>query len=157
MAYINSVRNKLFLLVSLALCLSGCVSSHSKSTLIKTSSEFNSTRNYEYTEISEYRIVWSEIFDIELNEYFVYLFQRTCSHCQSLKNEVIETALERKDIFFVEDSSDVVFSEDVSNTIGLKSVDELSILGFPTLLKIEDGTLIKNVAGVKEIRSLLFM
>ena len=139
------------------LCLSGCVSSPEKSTVIKTSSEINSTRNYDYTEINEYRLYWDEIFEVGLKEYFVYLYQRGCSHCESIKNEIIEAALNRKDIYFVEDSKEFKFSKDVSSTIGITSVDNLAILGFPTLLKIEEGTLIKNIAGVKEIRDMLFL
>ena len=151
------MKTKIIFLTLNLICLTSCVPLSNDSTLIKTSSIFNSEVNHEYTEISKYRITWDEIFNIEMKDYFVYFFQRTCSHCQNLKNKIIEEALKRENIFFYEDSGETKFASDTSYTIGLTSVDSFAIQGFPSLIEIVDGKIVKNVAGEKEISRILFV
>ncbi len=111
--------------------------------------------NHDYVEISQFRIAWNETFDQELDEYFVYYFSMTCSHCQKLKNFIIEKALERGDIFFVEASADDVIKNSVISTFNSSSAEFLAILGYPSLVKISHKILVENVAGDDAILGLL--
>lgn len=151
------MKSKLFVLPISLICLTSCIPTTKNSSIIKTSSTFNSEVNHEYSEINKYRITWNEIFDVQLNDYFVYFFQRTCSHCESIKNKIIEEAFKRENIFFYEDSGETVLAKDVSYTIGLTSVENFTIQGFPSLIEIVDGILVKNIAGDKEISRILFV
>lgn len=145
-----------FLLILCALLLMSCVASSEKqSSQAQTSITYESTINHEYIEISEFRISWDEIFEMDSTNYYVYLFSRTCSHCSSIKNKIIEYALDNENMYFIEDNKDIVFKNDVNYTIGLKSVDDLAILGFPTILKISEKILVKNIAGTDKILSEL--
>ena len=150
------MEKKILTPILIAICLVGCDIKTTSSISIKTSSEINVTLNHDYSEISFYRISWHEFFEIDLDEYFVYFFQRTCSHCESFKNTIIEEALNRGNIFFIEDSDETRLTNDASYTIGLSEVDEFAILGFPSMIKIVDHIITKNVAGVSQIKSLLF-
>lgn len=144
---------KTILLVALSLC--GCVQNEQSSYKTSFSSTTTSVSSLSYNNVKDKTIFWSNIFGIDLDSYYVYIFSKTCNHCASLKQFILEKALERDDIYFVESSDEVVFIKDTSQTIGLTSVEELGIYGYPTLLKIEHKTLVKNLAGVSLIRSEL--
>lgn len=110
---------------------------------------------HSYDEIELYSIQWNNIFDVERNDYFVYFYSNSCSHCLELKNWIIEKALSRGDIYFVKGTNKDVLKTDVKYTIGLGNVGDFAILGYPSLVQIKDKIIKKNVAGKKEIQSLL--
>lgn len=110
---------------------------------------------HNYSEISEYKIKWKDVFFIAKPQYFVYFYSLSCSHCNELKNSIIEYSLNNKNIYFCENSKDVIISENTSNTIGIGDISKLSILGFPSLVKIENTKLIDNIAGIDKIKSEL--
>ena len=138
-----------------AIALSGCEAktvTSSKTQPINSSSE---ERQYSYDEVNDKMIFWSNIFGVDQDDYYVYIFSKTCSHCESLKSFIIPLALERSDIYFVEASEQVVFIEDASSTIGLTSIEGLGIVGYPSLIKIREKSVEKNIAGTSLIKSEL--
>ena len=145
---------KIFLISQLIIILysnRGCDSPKTKSfspEIFEVSSE---EVKHEYSEISKFRISWNETYSQELDDYYVYYFSRTCSHCQEIKNFMITKALEREDIFFVESSSDDVIKNNVDSTLYSSSAEFLAILGYPSLVEIKDKILVKNVAGIDKI------
>lgn len=145
---------KLMFLIFISFCLCSCAmekgSSKSSSSSI-TSSEIE----HSYSEIQNLKISWNSTFSYAKPYYFVYFYSLTCSHCASLKNRIIEYGLTHEDIYFCEDSSDVVIKENIDSTIGCKRVEDLAIKGFPSLIKIEDKVLKINVVGVDKICSVL--
>lgn len=118
-------------------------------------SEISHIINHDYSEINQYKISWKNTFSLAKTSYFVYFYSLTCSHCEQLKNEIIEYALVNQNIYFCQNSEEVVISENVSATIGISSYEYLSILGFPSLIYIENGTLKTNIAGVPNIKIVL--
>ena len=111
--------------------------------------------SHEYFEVENFYINWKDILVQNKDIYYVYIYSQTCSHCLDLKNWIIEKALERQDIFFMKGTNKDVIATDVSNTIGITSIENLAILGYPTMLKIQDKTLVKNEAGNSKIKDLL--
>ena len=95
------------------------------------------------------------MFNQPQNEYQIYFYSLTCAHCKNLKNKVIEYALKNDNFFFIEASEKVAIVEDVSFTIGSTSISEMGILGYPSLVKIEQKVCVFNVAGESEIISKL--
>ena len=110
---------------------------------------------HDYSEILEYQIKWENIFKIEVENYYVYFYSLSCSNCQEIKNFMIERALERKDIYFIKSSNEIPIQNDVKSTIGAQNVVDFAILGYPALIKIEDGKCTKNIAGKSQILTLL--
>lgn len=110
---------------------------------------------HDYSEIKEFELTWEGLFDPSEKEYFVYFYSTSCNHCAEIKNYVIEQALNKKNIYFVKGSNKDVLSEDVYPTIGAKSIDKISILGYPSCLKIVDHICTKNVAGTSQIKELI--
>ena len=105
--------------------------------------------SHDYKEIEDKIIEWKDIFSICYPRYFVYIYSETCSHCNAIKNEVIEFSINSPDTFFFVrfNKEEIALTSDVKKTIGAKSVCDLSILGTPTLIEIVEGAVANNIAG----------
>lgn len=68
---------------------------------------------------------------------------------------MVDLALKRGDIFFVKGTNKDTITSDVKSTIGVSFAGDFSILGYPSLAKIVDGKVEKNVAGKSQILALL--
>ena len=110
---------------------------------------------YSYSDVKDKEILYSNIFGIEQSSYYVYFYSRTCSHCNDLKPFIIPMIVDRNDIYLVEASEQVVILEDVSITIGVSSIENFGILGYPSLVKIEEKVVTKNIAGINPIKNEL--
>lgn len=110
---------------------------------------------YSYSDVKDKEILYSNIFGIEQSSYYVYFYSRTCSHCNDLKPFIIPKIIERNDIYLVEASEQVVILEDISVTIGVSSIENFGILGYPSLVKIEEKVVTKNIAGINPIKNEL--
>lgn len=106
---------------------------------------------HSYTEVLDKKIEWNSIFSIAKPTYFVYFYSKTCSHCEQLKNRIIEYSFSHENIYFVEDGKDTVLLNDVNFTLGIDSIDKFGILGFPSLIKVENQKCVLNVAGIGDI------
>lgn len=109
----------------------------------------------DYCEVEELHILWSQMFSQNFQSYYVYFYSTNCNHCQSIKNEMVDLALKRGDIFFVKGTNKDTITSDVKSTIGVSFAGDFSILGYPSLAKIVDGKVEKNVAGKSQILALL--
>lgn len=142
------------LLSALAIVLTSCVDSKiepSEKVIAYTSSY----KEHSYDEVKDKHVFYSDIFSIESDIYYVYFYSTTCSHCNNLKEFIIPLALQRGDIYFVEASQEIVFLKSIEETIGLTSIEGFGILGYPSLIKIEEHIVKKNLAGILPIRSEL--
>ena len=150
------VMKKLFLTIISSIFLSSCslFSSISTSLVVKSLDE---EINHTYSEIKNKKLTWNYLFFDANSPYFVYCYSLTCSHCNSIKNKIIEFALKVENFYFYEDSSLTKFSDDIDSTIGISSSENLAIKGFPTLLKIEQSKLTKNIYGEGSIFNELYI
>ena len=108
-----------------------------------------------YSEIKDYELDLDNCFSIEQEHYYLYFYSTTCSHCEELKNVIIAEALDRQDIFFIKSSNKIQLTNDRDLVIGAENPGDISILGYPTLLKIDSGKCVKNCVGNSEIKSEL--
>lgn len=142
------------LLIATAILASGCQNESKKSTS-KNFEIISESISHSYDEITDFRISWTRVFEIDLDDYYVYFFSLTCGHCAQLKDFIIEEALREENIYFVEASEEMVFLKDVEQTIGLNSLEGFGILGFPSIVKIGNHIVCKNIAGVSSIKNEL--
>ena len=110
---------------------------------------------HEYSEISDYELTRETIFDVDEDKYYVYFYSLTCSHCEELKNFIVEKALERGDIYFVKGTSKDQITTNPNKSIGAGNPGEIWILGYPSLLQISSQKCTKNLAGITQIKSEL--
>ena len=138
---------KIFLLIGLTFLLVGCKKSVTSSEITSISE----TIAYDYDVVQEKMIMWNDLFSIEKEKYSKYIYSTRCGHCNEIKQEVISHALNDDSFYFVEYNQNIPITDNVESTIGKSSVEDISILGTPTLLVIENKILIKNIAGAKAI------
>ena len=148
------MKKTIYLILPAILALTSCENSPSIFTS-KTSESTPEIVEHDYREIASKKIDWNDMFLIDKNEYQIYFYSLTCAHCKNLKNFVIEYALINDDLFFIEANEKVVIKNDVSDTIGATSISQMGILGYPSLVKIEQKVCVFNVAGESEIVSKL--
>lgn len=148
------MRKKYYLFITLLLCLSSC-SLTKTGEKVDVSSIVIPDTEFEYFEVDYITINWSDILKQNKETYYVYIYSLTCTHCQELKNYIIGEALKRDDIYFVKGSNKDVIKTEVSDTIGATEVKDIAILGYPTMLKIKNKTLVQNVAGNSKIIDIL--
>lgn len=110
----------------------------------------------DYNQLEEYQITWKDLFSLSNSEYFVYIYSLSCLHCQNIKEEVISFVISEKyPTYLIEYTKDIPISNNVEDCIGSSSYVDVTIKGTPSLLQIKNGYLILNVAGSKEILSVL--
>lgn len=146
--YMNSCR-KLILLTSMILI--GCSTTETKQPTF--SETIVVPVNHDYSEISEYELTWDSIFDPSENNYYVYFYSSTCSHCEELKDYIIEKALNRGDIYFVKGTSKDQLTNDSKKSINAEKPEDIWILGYPSLLLISNHKCTKNLAGNTQIKA----
>jgi len=118
--------------------------------------QFDSVEPHRYEEVASKTIVWEELFDVALSNYFVYLYSPYCGHCLSIQNLVVQYAFcGEKEIRFVVASEDVRLGQNIELTMGASTVEQVWILGYPSLLTISQRRLVANIAGTANIVDIL--
>lgn len=135
-----------FLFLTVLILLSSC----------KVKEEYPLYAEHEYSEVSAMTIPIENCFEMAENEYFIYIYLSRCGHCLKIKNMMIEFALSAKiPTYFVVFDEKIPIVNDVSMTIGASSVNEILILGIPTLIDITNKEITFNIAGVKAITDII--
>ena len=98
-------------------CLTGCVEENEQVSFRNSYSSTQLEVERDYSEIADKKIHFADVFSIDKDSYYVYFYSRTCSHCQNLKNFIIEKSVERNDLYFVESSNEVMLALESLGTI----------------------------------------
>lgn len=110
----------------------------------------------DYTDFTHLNLEWKNLFLPAKSQYFVYIYSISCLHCAHIKKEVLETIRDNEELFYLMEYSDEIpISSNASETIGKEKLDEVSIMGTPTLLEITNHYVGMNIAGEKEIVTYL--
>jgi len=96
--------------------------------------------------VSEIYVQFESVFDYNTG-YF---------SCDSLKNHIVNYALNNDDFYLVIPSNKFNYGYDRFINIGVTNYQDIVITGFPTLLEIKNYQVINNYVGVNEISNLLF-
>lgn len=143
------MRTKILTLLLLPL-LTGC-----STTKIEATSKVEQ-KELDYTDFEELKLEWKNLFLPAKSQYFVYIYSDSCLHCAHIKKEVLSTVEEHNELFYLmEYQSEIPTSFNVSETIGKEKVEEVYIMGTPTLIEITNHYVGLNIAGEKEITDYL--
>ena len=153
--HLSIIAMKKLMLILSILLLSSCSIYESSDQSFLSSEEVSI--NHEYDEIVNQKLLWNDIFSVAKTTYFFYFYSLVCQNCNSIKNEIIEYGLANDDIYFVQDSKEFVFGNDITKTIGISDISFFFISGFPTLIEIDNAILVNHVVGVNNIRKTLFL
>ena len=107
---------------------------------------------YSYDMVREKHIEWNNLFSVNDNDYFVYIYSNSCGHCNEIKKDVIEACLNGKlDLYFVAYTNDIPIIDDSESVIGKNEIDDMGIIGTPTLFHINDFAITEQFIGAKSI------
>lgn len=132
--------NKLFLLPLVTLFMVSC----SKDSKVVA-------EEYDYSDVSHLHICWDDIFEINDAQYFVYIYSNTCGHCQEIKQEIISYALKHESIYLIKFNNNIPIINDRNQVIGKDKVEDLGIVGTPSMFLINNHIVEANYVGKKEI------
>ena len=154
--------NRLFFLLSIITILSfqSCnqqnIQSLSSNSLSSASLSSDSKTSHTYDEVKNKHIYWSNIFTRSEDTYLVYIYSTTCSHCNAIKNDVIEYSLESTvPMYFIVSSPEILIDQKIALNQNVTSLDDLAIRGYPSLLYLVDHTVMINIAGERGILDTL--
>lgn len=137
---------KFILLIPTFLCLTCCQNKAQNEIKIE----------YQYEDFEEYKIEWKNLFFTAKSHYFVYIYSEYCLHCMEMKQYILPYFVEQKsDMFLIQYSSEILCDFETQKTIGATSVENVWIIGVPTLIEIDNGVVVNNVAGKEDILNLL--
>ena len=112
---------------------------------------------YDYSDVSDKAIEWKQLFDIEKELYFVYIYSLTCPHCKEIKQDVLNGSInDGWDIYYIEYNSEIPIGERKEQYIGVSNYEDMAIIGVPTLLEIKEHTLNEMYIGSTSIISTLY-
>ena len=114
-------------------------------------------KDYKYEDFENYKISWNSLFFIAKTQYFVYIYGENCLHCQNIKNDVLSFVNSSIfSTFLLPYSDEIPTGLEIEKTIGAAKIEEVFILGVPTLLEIDNNVLTSNVAGTTQVLALLY-
>ena len=130
--------------------LAGCTQSQSKVDIS------DGKEQLDYSDFADIKIDWKNLFLPAKSQYFVYIYSKSCGHCNNIKPVVLDYIYNEKDWFYmIEFSSVIPLISNTKNTIGKQDIKDLGILGTPTMLGITNKYLSLNIAGEKDILEFL--
>ena len=111
---------------------------------------------YDYKDIIQLIINKEEIFSFANDMYYVYFYKENCSHCNLIKQTIIGEALIRNDIYFFDDTADILKVKDLKNPIiGISKSEDIFIYGTPMLINVEYGAISSFYLGTEQIINFL--
>lgn len=100
-------------------------------------------------------IKWEDVFNQEEDDYFVYFYSTTCSHCASIKQEILTYyLLDKVTMYFVCVDKEGKYGK-VSDLTGICKIDDFYIFGTPSYVEIKNYKVYKYYAGASAIREII--
>ena len=107
---------------------------------------------FDYLDVADLTICWNDILSVESDKYFAYIYSPTCGHCNEIKQDVITYALANKDaLYFVPFNKTIPIIIDRTLPLEKDKVEDLGIVGTPSMFLIVNHVVKENYVGKKEI------
>ena len=122
----------------------------------KQDSSANGKGGFDYSDFEDVKLEWNELFSPAKSQYFAYIYSLSCGHCERIKEAVLNTVNIHKNLFYLIEYSEVIpIITNTSQTIGKEKIEEVGILGTPTLIEVSNKFIALNIAGESEITDYL--
>lgn len=139
----------MFLLL-LPTLLVGCSSS------IRPIAKMGEQNKKDYSDYEDLHLEWKNLFSPAKSQYFVYIYSFSCRHCANIKDLVLDAVEDDKDHFYLMAySEEIPLINNVSETIGKEKIEDIGILGTPTLIEISNHHVAINIAGENLIKDYI--
>ena len=144
-------------LLSFSLIILSLITGCSKGEKVENSDTSTSfSINFDYEMVEHLSIEWDQVLSQEEDNYYVYIYSKTCGHCREIKNEVIGYALAKKEkMYFIEYSEVVPKITQKEEVLGATDITYCGVIGVPSLFEIKEHKIINYYLGAKEIIEIL--
>ena len=93
---------------------------------------------------------------LNYNNGLFYVYSETCSHCSSIKQKVISYRLDKNyPLYFIPFNNDIPIISDPTKLIGVDKVEDIAVVGVPSLFHIYNKKIISYVVGGDDVISYL--
>lgn len=111
----------------------------------------------DYDDFPSLFILWEDIFKQKETKYYVYFYSHQCYYCQQIKEKLLITIKHATTPYYLLSYNETIpIAEDIDQTIGASTIEQLWFGGTPSLLEIEMNAVTKNILGVQKISDYLF-
>lgn len=118
-------------------------------------SSCQTTPSFDYSDFSEKRYIsWEDMFLFD-GCYYVYIFSKTCSHCEKIKQQVLAFLVKEDCFYLIEGNKDIPRTNHPEENIGETRMENVAILGYPTLFLLENKAIKQVWTGEYEITSYI--
>ena len=122
----------------------------------KNGNQANGDSLLDYQKFEDRHLQWKDLFSPAKSQYFVYIYSLFCGHCENIKHNVLSVVNERKEDFYLINYADEIpIGTNAYETIGKEKIEEVFILGTPTLIGVNNQYISLNIAGEKDILDYL--
>ena len=112
----------------------------------------NEQKPLNYSDFQELKLEWKDLFSPAKSQYFVYFYSNSCQHCEKIKEDVLTTISMNRELFYLtEYSNEIPIGFNVMETLGKEKIEEVYIMGTPSLIEISNHYVALNIAGENEI------
>jgi len=138
-----------YILAFSALLLTSC-------SCIENETKTNEEHIKDYEDYAQYTIGWNSLFEMGKGAYHVYVFNKTCGHCNRIKEKIFSLAdVAIPYFYFCEYSEEVPVKSCSSNTIGVSKLKDAYICGTPSLIIINKSKITQNLCGENAITTYI--
>ena len=105
--------------------------------------------------IKNQSISWFDALNQKENNYIVFVYSETCGYCHDMMDEIIDFA--KSEILVTYFINSQIYKVPISNEIkeNIADINQLSILGTPTILEIDNKIVVNNIAGIDKCLNFL--
>ena len=119
----------------------------------------SSSSSPDYGIMERQSVSWAECLSQEEAHYLVFFYSETCSQCNEIKGDVVSFATSNiVKTYFVDTQkpgNEIQKCSADEVVIGIDNIEDLYIVGTPTLVEVENGVTTVNAAGKNECLELL--
>ena len=105
--------------------------------------------------IKNQSISWFDALNQKENNYIIFVYSETCGYRHDMMDEIIDFA--KSEILVTYFINSQIYKVTISNEIkeNIADINQLSILGTPTILEIENKIVVNNIAGIDKCLNFL--
>ena len=132
-----------FLFLPLLALMVGCTSKQNNA-----SSDSNESYELVYAQRG---IEWKDLLNQNCSDYYSYIYSLTCHYCNEIKGRVYEFC-QGNAVFFIEYQVGIVpLNSETKDFVGVDKIEDLYILGTPTLFHIKEKKIAECFIGANQI------
>ena len=105
--------------------------------------------------IKNQSISWFDALNQKENNYIIFVYSETCGYCHDMMDEIVDFA--KSEILVTYFINSQIYKVPISNEIkeNIADINQLSILGTPTILEIDNKIVVNNIAGIDKCLNFL--